>query len=212
MRCFVVISILAFILPAVDSFASPPGTLKKTSAGYEFRRVSEAELTDRGVTDPVAFGEAWEDPIGMIWGDIARKPTGTAKIISHHEATEYCRRLGARLPSGFPAGKTESDFVRLRRYLGGVGDPTSEEESGYRPQILPGLVFEENGHSYSEFNWSDSLVPKNPDFAYTFFSGAGVVYRAFRDNDGNYSVRCVVDPRRKRSYRLDETSTEDLVK
>ncbi len=92
MRLFVVVTILASILQAGSSVASAPESVRKTSGGFEFRRVSAAELSDRGVTDPVAFGEAWEDPSGMIWGDIARTPAGSAKIVGQARIKLACIR------------------------------------------------------------------------------------------------------------------------
>src|SRR4051812_35489268 len=58
-----------------------------------------------------ALGEAWRDPDGMTWGDLAKDSNGTILHMSEPAAAEHCKSIGADLP-------TRTDFIRLRGYMG----------------------------------------------------------------------------------------------
>jgi hypothetical protein len=189
------------------SFAPPIAPMevtisKKTSTGAKFKMVSKEELkkilkpTEMKIEEAVKkFGEAWEDPSHMIWGDIAKKADGSPLYLSHADAKAYCEGIGAELPTGYYEKDSnthgfweESDFVRLRKYMGAeVMKSESQEFNGppsYKPQVLPNL---------RDRHWSSSL---STSFGARYFDGetGGIrwFYRAINPKRGeNFVTRCV---------------------
>jgi len=114
----------------------------------------------------IYLGDAWRDPSGLIWGDIARNVKGEAQYMKHAVATDYCVSIGARLP-------TMEEFTQLREYMG-WGTP-----QGYVPQALPNL----SNYGF----WSS---PHSGDSAYFFDGSGGDIGNDLRKF--NYAVRCVI--------------------
>ena len=163
---------------------------KKTKSGAEFKRVSEEELHALGIKDTKKFGEAWQDPSGRIWSDIAKKEDGSALNMNQKDAETYCKNLGAELPSGYiedqngKHGGKDSDFVALRKYMGAKSLAGYGAPEGYAPEILPNLT---------GWNWSSSVLPDNTNFAYDFDGRDGLVSHYYRSSSFSfYGVRCVV--------------------
>jgi len=170
----------------------PIADTKTTKSGAEFNLVSEEDLRAAGITDPRKFAagstnskkalEAWEDPSGMIWGNIAENEDGSARFMNHKDATDYCNSIGAELPS-------REDFIRFREYMG--AKPGSHE--GYKPEILPNLTYiDDKGDTHTRQFWS-SIRADHPNFAFYFIGQNGVIINDFRGHVANiFSVRCVV--------------------
>lgn len=163
---------------------------KTTATGHQFIRVKGDELSRIGINDVAKFGEAWRDESGAVWGDIAMKDDGTPLFLNQPDADDYCKGLGAELPSGYDESQNgkngfpnqDSDFVRLAKYLG----VQTAAGKGYQPQVLPHL--DANGYF-----WSSSINPNVSFWAYCFDGTDGVV-NAFGGIDvaRGSVVRCVV--------------------
>ncbi|MBI1860437.1 MAG: DUF1566 domain-containing protein [Deltaproteobacteria bacterium] len=152
-----------------------------SSRNAAFTRVSDETLSKLKV-DAKKFGEAWLDPSGMTWGDIVNKEDGSPEYMKHKDADQYCKSIGAELPS-------REDFVRLREYMGAK----SGTYDGYAPQVLPNLT---DSKGTSNFFWSSSIHPDYPDDVASTFNGhSGRIGYGGRDHANVHSVRCVV-PRR----------------
>jgi len=154
---------------------------RTTNTGHDFIRD----------TSHPKLGEAWRDPSGLIWGDIVKNEDGkVARMIQSSEymkqigkplpdgklgAEEYCKSIGARLPS-------IEEFTQLREYMG-ARSGTNEGYSHHDDKILPNL----RGYWF----WSSSVNPYNTDNAYDFSGTNGYIYDDNRiiNND---AVRCVV--------------------
>ncbi|MCX6123615.1 MAG: hypothetical protein NTV34_02525 [Proteobacteria bacterium] len=104
-----------------------PQEPRTTLSGYVFARD----------TSNPKLGEAWRDPLGMIWGDIVLKADGSHARFNLKDATEYCKNIGAQIP-------TVDDFGRLSDYLGRLVPGAT---AGYKPQILPNLTQTFEGES-----------------------------------------------------------------
>ena len=128
------------------------------------------------------LGEAWKDPSGMIWGDIAKNADGSIRYINQINADKYCKSINANLPS-------DEDFIRLREYLGAV--PNSERADGYTPQVLPNLI--DNNF------WASPVVTDPRTLAYVFKGSSGILGYVFHGPDDVSSVRCVSKPTRPRN-------------
>lgn len=180
----------------VKKFEVISGETKKTDAGAIFTRVSPDDLKTLGIKDLSKFGEAWKDPSGLVWGDVAKDEKGNIRRMNHKDAESYCKSLGAELPTGYLEEKNgkngfpnhDSDFVRLRKYMGAESLAGYGAPKGYGPQILPNL--KEGG-----WEWSSSVHPANSDNAYDFDGRSGDIYYGHRDYSLNVSVRCVVGRR-----------------
>lgn len=137
-------------------------------------------------TSHASFGEAWRDPHGLVWGDIAKKVDGSVRYMVQSSeylrslgwslpegigAKEYCQSIGARLPS-------QEEFAMLREYMGA----RSGMPEGYSPQVLPNL---------DEMFWSSSVFSDNIYYAIGFYGSDGNVF--FFSRSDTFSVRCVVD-------------------
>lgn len=132
-----------------------------------------------------ALGEAYRDPKGLVWGDIAKKTEGIVSfmnLMNHTDATNYCASIGARLPS-------KAEFTRLREYMGGLSRTDGDEE-GYSDERYSAQVLS----SFSDdFFWSSSVNPNTSDrldafFAFNSLSGRISYFYRHRFN----AVRCVV--------------------
>ena len=167
---------------------------EKTASGAEFKRASEEDLRAAGIKDKdmKKFGEAWVDPSGMIWSDIAKKEDGSARFMNDQDAEDYCKSMGAELPSGWQEDQNgkhgfpnrDSDFVRLRKYMGAEYAAGNDKPERYKAEILPNL----NG-----WHWSSSVHPVYTDDAYVFDGRDGYVYNGVRSLVYySLSVRCVV--------------------
>jgi hypothetical protein len=169
--------------------AGPPRKETKTSkpGNATFTRVPEEELR-QFVLNPKKFGEAWEDPSGVVWGDTARDQNGNAIEMTRAKASNYCADIGASLP-------TREQFEQLAKYLGGErrtffsagGYPRSYIE-GYKPQILPNLTYEDKWGTSGYCFWA-SLYPYDSDEAYFFFGGGGDI--SWVEVTDEKAVRCV---------------------
>ncbi|MBY0369295.1 hypothetical protein K2X33_01330 [bacterium] len=190
---------------------------KKTTSGAAFKKVSEEQLKEAGIKDPKKFGESWEDPSGMIWGDMAKSEDGSPLYMDHKDAEDFCKNLGAELPSGyiedvnggngFP--DSDSDFVRLRKYMGAKSVNGKAAPEGYVPQILPNLTYMGTATSntirltsnlgisvkfpkmYDRYFWSSSIYD-HPDFAYVSEGGEGINGYPRVNGPKVCLVRCVV--------------------
>jgi hypothetical protein len=185
---------------SASALDSEPQT-KTTLNGAVFTRVSRQELRAAGVVDPDAFGfpEAWRDPSGVIWGDVSKNADGSFATMDHFQAEAHCRRLGAQLPSGWPesppgAGSRDSDFVRLRKYLGAGYAAGDEFPTGYKPQILPNQTYINQVYEVaSKWEWSSTLVPNSYN-AWAFLGSYGRLYhRDILQVPSQKVARCVAN-------------------
>ncbi|MBI4402910.1 MAG: hypothetical protein HY537_02040 [Deltaproteobacteria bacterium] len=179
----------------VKKFEVLTGQTRTTRSGKKLTRVSPKELIALGVTDPLAFGEAWRDDSGMVWGDMVRE-NGLPRFMFIKDATAYCKHLGAQLPSAWPEsrnsghGNKDSDFVRLAKFL---------SDTLFSERMLPNFVYIEDGKAYARRFWS--ATPVDPRFGtdyygYVFRGEAGYSIDALTDGfDGGIATRCVVAPR-----------------
>lgn len=161
--------------------------------GAETKTTKTGHVFTRDTSNP-ELGEAWRDPSGMIWGDIVKKADGTPYFMNHKNATAYCKSIGAELPSGWESsqnksnGGQNSDFVRLREYMGA----TSRSNEGYAPQVLPNLTHVQDGETRNRYFWSSSVHPDYSNYAYVFNGRYGYIGTGNRDYVGfGLSVRCV---------------------
>jgi len=122
-----------------------------------------------------AFGEAYRDPSGLIWGSIV---IAQGEVNTEYDADRYCKDRGGRLP-------TAREFQQLANYLG------KGSALGYSPYLaygkkidfLPGLS------SYWFWSWSDN--PNHSYYAY-YFNGYTGYFTYFLIRDvSNSAVRCV---------------------
>lgn len=121
-----------------------------------------------------AFGEAYRDPSGLIWGSLVVL-SGNVQLISGAVANQYCTDLGGRLP------KLE-EFEQLDKYLG-YGTP-----QGYSPLTADGSIEVLPGISEHWF-WSSTLY--DWDAAYVFMGDSGGIGFGYIDTDRTFA-RCVV--------------------
>jgi len=160
--------------------------------GAETKTTKTGHVFTRDTSNP-KLGEAWRDPSGMIWGDIVKKADGTPHFMNHKDATAYCKSIGAELPSGWQSsqnksnGGQNSDFVRLREYMGA----TSGSYDGYTPRVVPNLTHVQGGETGSRYFWSSSVLPDDSNYAYVFDGRYGAFDDGNRVYDAGYSVRCV---------------------
>ena len=142
---------------------SPTPVTRTTISGHKFTQV----------TDQSAFGNAWKDESGLIWGNLIVSSGGNAKSMTHQQAAAYCNSLSDGqhqylLP-------TKAQFEQLAKYLGAGSD------SGYNPEIIPNLI--------GNYFWSGSVDPDGSYYAYDFYGSNGYIFSYYRNN--NNSVRCV---------------------
>ena len=137
----------------------------------------------------------------MIWGDMVKQEDGSPLFLNQRDAESYCENIGAQLPSGYLENLNgtngfpdrDSDFVRLRQYLGGQPTPGLEGPKGYKPQFLPNLAERGRGEIWDRFFWTSSTHYDNPRVNYVFRGKKGGFVGYFRDHAEMVSVRCVVE-------------------
>jgi len=147
-----------------------------TAPSAETKTTKTGQVFTRDTSHP-KLGEAWSDPSGMIWGDIVKNKDGSEHLMNQRDATDYCKSIGADLPS-------KEDFIRLREYMGAK----SPGFDGYTPQVLPNLTHTENKAYIRQF-WSSSnhLHVSNYYYAMNGANGGfGFDYHTYA------AVRCVV--------------------
>jgi len=172
-------------------------------------RVTEVELEKLGIKDPKAFGEAWRDPSGMIWGDIVKKEDGSPRFMNQKDADAYCKSIGAQLPSGYSPDadgkygfpKQASDFERLRRYLGRNSPYKYGVPDRYNPQVIPSLshTTDSEPRIAEEFRsrhfWSSSVKERDHlgiSYVYYFDGPIGAIQVVVDEGSSVYnSLRCV---------------------
>jgi hypothetical protein len=149
-----------FICPV---YAQQEPIIRVTKNGSIFKRYDEKP----------SLGEAWEDPNGLVWGDIASYSPNTPKTFNFSGARRYCSSIGARLPS-------INEFDSLRKFMGYGVFP------GYEPQILPNL----------DITWSTwSSTQKDYLTAFEFEGMDGSIGTDYLDSDK--FARCVIEPNLK---------------
>lgn len=184
MRTQRIILFIALLLPSAG-YSEKPNTdihqkvdsgRKNEESGSETRTTKSGHAFTRNTSYP-KLGEAWQDPTGMIWGDLVKtEASPILNRVSHQEADDYCQSIGAVLP------KVE-DFKRLREYMGAnAGSP-----EGYEPQILPNL----KDHKF----WNEGVSRDYDGMAY-YFNGTvgniGISGRGSSINQPDISARCVI--------------------
>jgi len=169
-------------------------SVRTTKSGKKFTRVDEKELSKLGITDTELFGQAWKDESGVIWGDVRKdEDPSNFHYVEVDEATDYCKKIGATLPTGWPEDrnndfdKTDSDFVRLVKYLS--DDPAKRWT--YKPQVLPNLTYDHDGKRESRRYVTSTMKSKEDVTYYAWESIDGRIHV-----DGNAIsrgfVRCVL--------------------
>lgn len=139
-------------------------------------------------TSNPALGEAWRDPSGVIWGDVAKNQDQTTMLMDSYSAEKYCRTLGARIPD-------VDEVERLGRYFG--SKPNSLD--GYEPQVLP---------NPNENFWSSIVYPQSWA-AWVFSWQYGQNYGPYR-RDQLFAVRCVSLIPKKESLSSGESPINKL--
>jgi hypothetical protein len=146
-------------------------------AGHEDRVESLSELTPVTVVHP-RFAELSEgfkalggmhETHGVIWSAIS-----SVQGLNQSQAQEYCRGLGARLPS-------HQDFIQLSQLLGSE-NPGELNSTGYDASRFPGLR--------ACYFWSDLWRPPGLDYAVVFNGSSGLLVLANAYHRG-HSVICV---------------------
>jgi len=152
----------------VGTTATPSPETRTTKTGHVFTRD----------TSHPKLGEAWRDPHGLIWGDIAKNEDGSVRLMDHKDATDYCAGIGAKLPS-------KEHFIRLGQYMGAkLGG-----KEGYIAQpVIANLVTSTTSWSSSFSTYPSPSSAQN--FPYTFDGQWGDITDHYRYHE--YSVRCVV--------------------
>lgn len=124
------------------------------------------------------LGDAYKDPSGNVWGDIAKYPNGDKMAMNFDDANKYCKEIAektkqnVRLPS-------KDDFIELKKYLGSGSPKKYSPLTDDGKETLPSL--QNNGF------WSSS---ENELFTAYFFDGyGGDISYFYRFN--KYAVRCV---------------------
>ncbi|MBY0371159.1 hypothetical protein K2X33_10765 [bacterium] len=174
---------------------------RTTRNGTKFTQPTSEDLTALGITDLIKFGEAWEDPTGVIWGDVARGKDGFPKTMSHAAASAYCAGIGARLPTGYVDSqngkgknpKTDSDFVRLRKYMGAKRGTEfrKPEAKDYNPEILPNLAVEYRYWGADQPSDTYNGQPWDSEVRSIFNGSNGRIMPYDTERDDFVMVRCV---------------------
>jgi len=155
------------------------GTEISVDAGTKVTKTGQVFTRD---TCNPRLGEAWQDPSGMIWSDIAKKYDGTPRFLTLAGAEKYCKDLGAKLPS-------VHDFIRLRGYMGAK----SGSSEGYLPQIFSEVKYRANEEPMSRYYITSSLLPGYRDRVYSFGGFNGEIDWGYCDAGNVGLVRCVVE-------------------
>ncbi len=109
---------------------------------------SEQRTSNMGInfirdTSNPDLGQAYRDPSGLIWGAIVTKLGGAPQLMSQGEASDFCKRNNARLPS-------KEEYLQLAKNLGRDSKPSLFNQlnhQGYSPltvdekkQVFPGIT------------------------------------------------------------------------
>jgi hypothetical protein len=187
------------------------------SAVFLFSMAASAQVSNELVTNsgarylrveglPAAMGVSYQDPSGLIWGDLQRGADGQFVMASQTEARKFCHgiQIGnqtARLPN-------KNDFFRFRESMstnhevfapGGKGriyetydGDTFGRNLSYSadPEALPNLLYNSRDHKrLMPAYWSDEPVSYDPDSGYRF----NVITGIFEQDSSGNNFRCVVD-------------------
>ncbi|MFZ4714192.1 MAG: hypothetical protein ACOYL6_10785 [Bacteriovoracaceae bacterium] len=132
------------------------------------------------VTNRPQLGNAWRDENGLIWSDVKQDEDGSALLVKKSEAIAYCKSIGAQLP-------TVKQFSSLSVFLGGTGKINDIGENKFVPQILPGLVTDND-----KSTWTASDSQNNGNREILFSSSNGYLYSIDTPSDDWLrNVRCV---------------------
>jgi hypothetical protein len=132
-----------------------------------------------------ALGEAYRDVNGLIWGSPVRAPSGEIRAMLSTEALDYCRSIGARLP-------TNDDYVRLlpfdhNRHLYNL--PNSKTE------LIPGIATVKAWTSTQFCPQKDRSGKCMASLKYDFFSPnptGSYPYNPVKEDEEHKAVRCVM--------------------
>jgi hypothetical protein len=122
------------------------------------------------------LGEAYRDPSGLVWGDLAVTDHG-ALHTTQFNAETYCSTRGARLP-------TRAEFQRLAQYLG------EGSAKGFSPFTTDGETDMFLGFHYLWY-WSSTGTWISDDFRYVFYGNTGFMELGNRQSTGG-SIHCVI--------------------
>lgn len=160
--------------------------------GTETKTTKTGHIFVRDTNFP-KLGEAWRDPSGTVWGNMVTKDDGSPRFMTHGDAADYCKSIGAQLPS-------RADYTRLGQYMGfrwvpvqGVLGGPAQLYTGFEPQVLPNLNYMENGRVRTRYYWSSTLLPQDESNVY-YFSGNDGGTESYSSRGSAYysTVRCVV--------------------
>ena len=175
-------------------------TRNATGLVVTWEHLSLKKMQKAGIVDPETFGDAWkEDRTNLIWGDVVRKKDGLLWPMTAMEAQEYCKNLGARLP-------TSGEFHALSKYFetGPRGEYQYQVFSKFPgPQDVP--------------NPSDFAYERYVHYPYFLTSSKNVGdFHTFNINKGSFGsnstglVRCVVEGKKKHSRRNGSRKTTEM--
>jgi hypothetical protein len=163
------------------------------------------------------LGEAWRDEAGVVWGDLAKDPSGRPLQLVHSSeylaqigvplpageigAVEYCRSLGAELPTGV-------DIERLFQMMSTLSyDEWLVEirkcEENWEPNVdcRPRSFVQQVLPNFEGFNIISSATEQNGTLVLglnaqsyqDFDTTPGFIYAIYRtDPQFRFTVRCVV--------------------
>lgn len=190
---------------SLTAMADTPKAFYQTSRGFKYMLVP----------GPAAMGMSYQDPRGLVWGDVMRVVQSIPEsymVRSYNEAVKACAsiqtedRRQARLP-------TAEEFLNLIADMG--GGPSTRAEDAWRngefvggdatQPALPNLKvnpFETGFDGY----WTGTKSSTQPDKWGSEYAYAFQMYPYFRLNHSahidnaitsrftRYGVRCVLDP------------------
>ena len=122
------------------------------------------------------LGEAYQDPAGMVWGDIVSN-NGTSVLMDFLSAKTYCQSYGAFLPSR-NEWSTFSEYLTKYGQLYPAYTPLTKDGND---TVLPNL----------DKNYFWVTEPKYGQ-VYTVFNGKNGVFEYSSEKDAKLPVRCVV--------------------
>ncbi len=150
------LSVLSLCLTSLFLISRGNSSSSNESLANTMSHLEETKVTENGhvftrdYSNP-KLGEAWKDEYGTIWGNQPK-----SLMLSHKEATEYCKSIGARLPS-------DEEFSRLYSYMLEKGSFKYKPQ----PEILPNLNCSEQ-----RFFWSGTTT----NCARRFYTCRGLDY------------------------------------
>ncbi len=105
---------------AVTFICSPIANAAESASSSQLQTIHHINMDQRASsigsiftrnTSNLALGEAYTDPSGLIWGATARDAQGQIRMMNQQAAVDYCKTIGARLPTIY-------EFVQLTKYRG----------------------------------------------------------------------------------------------